>query len=252
MLATINYHDGHGSYPSGYISNFTATGQDTGPGWGWGALILPQLEQGAIHRLINFNLPVEDAANSIRLTPVSAFLCPADDIQPMWAAESRDAAGNPTGYICDVAPANYVAMYGTSDPGPDGDGMFFRNSRLSVRDIRDGVSQTIALGERSHRLGEATWTGSVTGSILFPDADEGEISRQRVEHSSGMVLGHSGDGHGPGDPRSEVNQFFSQHGPGANFAFGDGHVSFLVLSMDYKVYRGLTTRAGNEAIKSEY
>ena len=54
------------------------------------------------------------------------------------------------------------------EPGPDGDGVFFRNSAIGLRDITDGTAQTIVVGERSHRLGEATWVGSVTDALLFP------------------------------------------------------------------------------------
>ena len=42
-----------------------------------------------------------------------------------------------------------------------------------------------------------------------------------------MILGHTGEGFGPGDPMGDVNQFLSQHGQGAHFLFGDGHVRFL-------------------------
>ena len=30
-----------------------------------------------------------------------------------------------------------------------------------------------------------------------------------------MILGHTGEGHGPGDPYGDVNQFISRHGRGA-------------------------------------
>ena len=32
---------------------------DTAPGWGWGAFILPYLEQGALHGQLNFSQPVQ-------------------------------------------------------------------------------------------------------------------------------------------------------------------------------------------------
>jgi hypothetical protein len=107
-------------------------------------------------------------------------------------ASARDDKGNATSKICDVAAANYIGMFGTTEPGVDGDGLFFRNSKINFKQITDGTSHTIAVGERSHRLGEATWTGSVTRAVLFPTAADG-IGRNRVEHSSGMVLGHVGE-----------------------------------------------------------
>jgi prepilin-type processing-associated H-X9-DG protein len=67
-----------------------------------------------------------------------------------------------------------------------------------------------------------------------------------------MVLGHTGEKHGPGDPRSEANQFYSRHVGGVHFLFGDGHVSFLNSSMDYATYLALSTRAGGEAISGSF
>jgi prepilin-type processing-associated H-X9-DG protein len=139
-------------------------------------------------------------------------------------------------------------MYGLGEPGPAGEGLFFRDSRVGFRDIVDGLSQTIAVGERSHRLGEATWVGSVTGAIMYP-TDNDDIGRYRTETSSGMILGHAGERVGPGDPRSDVNQFHSQHsGGGVNFLFADGHVSFLKSTMNYRTYQALATRAGGEVV----
>ena len=42
-----------------------------------------------------------------------------------------------------------------------------------------------------------------------------------------MILGHTGEGHGPGDPYGDVNQFLSRHGRGSYFLFCDGHVRYL-------------------------
>ena len=252
-LALQNYQGSFGSFPAGYLSRFNSQGQDTGPGWGWAALLLPQLEQPALWKQIHFSRPIEDAPNApARVTPVATLLCPSDSVALIWEAETRDAAGNALSVVCNVAPANYIGVMGSTESPVDNNGVFFRNSDVSQRDVIDGTSQTLLVGERSHRLAEATWVGSVTGTALYPDFDEPEIARRHLEHSSGMVLGHAGEGAGPGDPRSEVNQFFSQHGDGVYFLFCDGHVSFLQRSMDYKSYRALATRAGRETTSGDY
>lgn len=250
-LALLSYHNAKKAFPSGYVSKYDANGDDTGPGWGWAAFILPQMEEGAVYKVIQFDLPIEHASNGVRVANISSYLCPTDDIPRVWKAKSRDSNGNPIAEICDVAAANYVAMYGTTEPGVDGDGMFFRNSKVAIKDITDGSSKTIAVGERAHQLGNATWVGSVTGAYLFPELDN-TVSRPELEHSSGMVLGHAGEGIGPGAAGGDVNQFYSLHGAGANFLFADGHVVFLSAMMDYKTYLALATRAGGETILGNY
>ncbi|MFI5456092.1 MAG: DUF1559 domain-containing protein [Isosphaerales bacterium] len=252
-LALHNYESTLHVFPPGYVSSFDTSGNDTGPGWGWAAMLLPQFEQTPLFTAINFNIAIESPANfTSRLPVINNFLCPSDSVQPFWWAVNRDAAtGAPLQNICQVAPSNYVGMYGTGEPGPDGEGVFFRNSQIGIRDIRDGTSQTIIVGERSHRLGEATWVGAVTNALMYP-TDNDNIGRYELETSSGMILGHAGEGVGPGDPRSDVNQFYSLHsGRGVNFLFADGHVIFLKSTIAYKTYQALATRAAGEVVSAD-
>lgn len=249
-LALLAYEDAQKHFPSGYVSGYNNDGDDTGPGWGWCSFILPQMEENAIYRTIHFDLPIEHPMNAARVANIQSFFCPTDDTPRVWSAKSRDASGKPLATVCQVAASNYVAMYGTTEPGVDGDGMYFRNSKLSLKDVTDGSSKTIAAGERAHQLGNATWVGSVTGTSLFPD--DGEVARPETEASAGMVLGQAGEGVGPGAPGSDVNQFYSLHAAGGNFVFVDGHVSFLPATMDEKTFKALATRAGGETISVNY
>jgi prepilin-type processing-associated H-X9-DG protein len=77
---------------------------------------------------------------------------------------------------------------------------------------------------------------------MFPDSDEGEMAVPHLKPSLAMVLSHVGLGNGPNSPLSEIDQFYSLHGDGVNFAFADGHVVFLPGSIDYNVYRAMATR----------
>jgi prepilin-type processing-associated H-X9-DG protein len=251
-VALESYEGTHHAFPPGYVSSFLADGPDTGPGWGWAAMLLPQMEQKPLFDSINFNLPIESPLNSTcRVPTIGSYLCPSDTVKPTWWAMVRDPSGIPTQRICEVAPSNYVGVYGTSDPGIDGDGLFFRDSLVGIRDITDGTAQTLAVGERSHSLGEATWVGSVTNAVLFPVDSDG-VGYPRAESGPGMVLGHAGGRLGPGDPNGEVNQFYSRHSGGVNFLFADGHVGFLKTTMRNKTFRALATRAGGEAISGDY
>ncbi len=253
-LALHNYHDRHRTLPPGCVSLYDSNGNDTGPGWGWLSFLLPDMEQSAAWRQINFHTSIEAQDNAaVRTQSFPLFHCPSDDVRQFWPARKYDiVTGRPLNVICDVGSSDYVGMYGISEPGVDGEGVFFRNSRVSFRDITDGLSHTILVGERSHRLGEATWTGSVTGALLAGDPSDG-IGQMVPEHGSGMTLGHVGERRGPGDPRSDANQFFSRHsGNGVQFLFADGHVSFLTPSIEYRSYLALATRAGQETLNTDY
>jgi prepilin-type N-terminal cleavage/methylation domain-containing protein/prepilin-type processing-associated H-X9-DG protein len=253
-LALANYEGVHQALPPGYVSKVDPSGNETGPGWGWAAMILPQMEQRVTFDAVNFSLGIEFPDNTTaRLVYLSAFFCPSDRVEPSWPAVDRDyLTGAAIREICRIAPSNYVGVSGVSEPGPDGEGLLFRNSRVAYRDITDGLSNTLALGERSHFLGPATWTGAVTGALLYDD-DGDSVGTPTVEPGPGMVLGHTGEGAGPGANRSEPNQFYSLHsGRGADFLFADGHVTFLKATMNYKVYKALSTRGGGELIPGDY
>jgi len=246
-LALVNFHDLHGRLPSGYVSSVSGSGAETGPGWGWAALSLPYLEETPLWLTLDFQQPIESPGNVARKQLVPNLLCPSNILREVtWPAEVRDDTGEPVSLICDVAFGAYVGMMGSTDAGPTGDGLFFRNSHVRFRDITDGCAQTIAVGERAYRLGEATWVGAVAGALMFPDNDEGEIAVPRLKTSSAMVLSHAGLGNGPNSPTSEINQFYSLHSGGANYVFADGHVAFLPETIDYQTYRALATRAGEE------
>jgi prepilin-type processing-associated H-X9-DG protein len=148
-------------------------------------------------------------------------------------------------------------MFGTSNPGVNADGMFFRNSSIGISDVLDGTAQTIAAGERGHGLGEATWVGSVTGAVLLL-AYDARVYYPRFVSSPDMILGKAGDL----DTRyfsADVNQFSSLHSGGVslypggvNFLFADGHVSFLKSTLDAKTFQAMATPAGGEIIPGKY
>lgn len=245
-LALHNYHGEFSRFPPGYVSNYDDNGTDTGPGWGWAALILPQLEQTNLQATINFDQAIEAPVNArARVAPIAAYLCPSDTVKGAWPAVKRDSSANPTATICDVGSSNYVAVFGVSEPGIDGEGVFFRNSNIGLKDIQDGSSSTLLIGERTHHTCEATWVGSVTGARIYPPP--GSPVRPFIQHASGMTLGHTVEGP-PNAPGTECNNFSSRHTGGAHFAFADGHVQFIGSNLSRALFQALSTRAGSESI----
>jgi prepilin-type N-terminal cleavage/methylation domain-containing protein/prepilin-type processing-associated H-X9-DG protein len=268
-IALANYAANHGVLPPGYVAIYDRVEKkELGPGWGWGSMLLPFLEEGALQDNIRFGEPIQAAVNStVRVTPLDVFLCPSDEMPRIWTAGTGITANEGGVYvsfftpICDVAGANYVGVFGIGEPGVDGEGVFFRNSAIRASDITDGLSQTFAVGERSRALNygrsRATWTGTVAGADIYSSAfgfirqEDGEGFWKR-EDASGMILGHTGEGNGPGDIWGDVNQFYSLHGRGAMFLFCDGHVRFIDGQMFYPLYKALSTRSGGESYSNAY
>ncbi|MFI5454277.1 MAG: DUF1559 domain-containing protein [Isosphaerales bacterium] len=266
-LALANYTNRHGALPPGYQSIYSPIfQQEMGPGWGWASMILPDLEQQSLHDRVVFEALLQGPSMSTaRLVNLSVFLCPSDSMPLRWTASDSETwiymgkIYSTSIPICDVAGSNYVGVFGIGEPGVNGEGVFSRGSYMPLTAITDGLSHTLCVGERSENLqqgrGMATWVGAVPGANMWscaPNPYEPDSGTCVKEDGSGMILGHTGEGHGPGDPNGDVNQFISRHGQGCHFVFCDGHVAYLRKEMNYHVYKALSTRNWGEIISDDY
>ncbi len=266
-IALANYTNRHGTLPPGYQSIYSSIfQQEMGPGWGWASMILPDLEQQSLQDLVVFESPMQDPSMSTaRLVSLKVFFCPSDYMPLQWTATDSEvwmfmgqiySSNIP---ICNIAGSNYVGVFGIGEPGVNGEGVFFRGSYMPLAAISDGLSQTLCVGERSENLqqgrGMATWTGAVPGANMWscaPNPFEPDSGTCVKEDGSGMILGHTGEGHGPGDPYGDVNQFISRHGKGCFFLYCDGSVHYLHKEMNYQVYKALSTRNYGEVFSNVF
>src|SRR5947209_6027641 len=77
-LALHSFHDRTGSFPPGYQSQVAADHSDLGPGWGWAAFLLTDLEQDNLQRRIRFDLQISDPANAaVRVMVLPILVCPS-------------------------------------------------------------------------------------------------------------------------------------------------------------------------------
>jgi len=250
-LALQNYHDAQKAFPPGYSSGVATSGSDTGPGWGWAAFILPQMEQQPLFAQINLSLPIEAPQHAaVRTTIVKSYLCPADAPPPTISVGPASGSGQLVSVTCQLAPASYTGCFGVSEPGVDGEGVFFRNSQVRIGDITDGTSQTFLAGERSYRYSLTTWVGSVTGSNQIPSPTS--PLPVEADEPANFVLSHVGEMTAGAAKPIEINNFSSNHTGGAMFVFADGHVRFLTSSTDYTTLKALATRTGGETILGDY
>jgi prepilin-type N-terminal cleavage/methylation domain-containing protein/prepilin-type processing-associated H-X9-DG protein len=229
-LALHSHHDRMGRFPHGYTAKVSPAGTDLGPGWGWAAHLLDDLEQGNLTRRIDPARPIAHTVNGFaRQQSVKAFLCPSDEVIGVF-----DVADESGAKLTEVAHANYVGMFGVGEvvDDPDrGEGVFFRNSRVRIADVTDGTSNTFAVGERASNLFKATWTGCVTGA----------------EEAPALVLGHAGE-HLPNNPHAHPEDFSSRHPQGVNFLLCDGSVRIINDTINPRAWHALATRNGGEIL----
>ncbi|CAN5626252.1 DUF1559 domain-containing protein [soil metagenome] len=255
-LALQGYHDTQKAFPPGYTSTVGPTGSEIGPGWGWAAYLLPNMEQGNLHASIDFTqaieLPIHLAA---RTQTVNVYLCPSDKPKGIITVGKRNiVTGVITSAACTVASANYIGNFGIGEPGivgVPGEGLFYRDSAIKIGQVVDGTSSTLAAGERSLKYADATWVGNVAGPSLAPNPESGLPIA--IVIGSNYILGRTGDTNNtPSMPPLRPNHFSSLHERGVNFVFVDGHVSFLTNAIDAMTYGALATRAGNETLSGSY
>ncbi len=254
-LGMHNYHSVHNTFPPGYVTAVVndPAAPEIGPGWGWGAMILSQLEQQPLYQGINFSLQITDPGSQTARTPIlSVFLCPSD------AGSGPVVASSLTGTILttDVAAGQYVASAGQLEPGefPDSNnGVFYRNSRNGIRDITDGSSTTLMVGERSRNIADATWVGAVPTWQLCTNP---RWVVQECGPASTLVVSHTGTPatgsiYVPNSKASMVDDYWSLHPGGCNFLFCDGSVRFIKESVNPSTFSYLSTRAGGEVVSSD-
>ena len=246
-LAMHTYLESSSVLPSGWISVNPATNAMTPlgglSGVGWATMLLPQLDQGPLYEQFNPNVSIIAAAHlPVARKSLGTFLCPTDPHPETWQINNAGGAA-----LATVGLSNYVGGWGTVElddcANPPGtapvtaagqcvsNGVFFHNSRVGLRDVTDGSSNTFCVGERRTDvpLGwHSTWIGSIPAGVDAPT----------------RILGVAD--HAPNHPGMHFDDFSSWHTGGAHFLMLDGQVRFVSENIDTAIYQGTATINGNE------
>ena len=295
-VALHNYHDTHSTLPAGYYSfgttngagpgwaNIDPTTWDAAPGWGWGTMILPFVDQAALYSEMVIEQPIWAASNvsSIR-SKLPVFLCAtvSGSHDSFEVTDDVGAPVLPAGSPVVLGRSHYVVSHGqeecwgdrsgsalTADVFTDiytggvttvsvngntsqvSDGPFCRNSAVRFRDVTDGLSNTIFMGEHSSKLSEKTWVGVIPGASTHPlitSPDNGSDS------AATLTMIHIGPSGGEQDtfgnpiihpinfPTYHVGQMFSEHAGGGHVCMGDGSVRFITETIDLFLFAAISS-----------
>ncbi len=256
-LAVHNRESTYKKLPAGYYdwlpggSAATAPEQQN-PDYCWATMLLPFMEMSNVYNAIGVDqrrlqaiiVGVSGVAGSAPITAYPAqfqdfvratsteypvFICPSGASEVQVMKTFSDPAAQMYNRDTGVAKSNYVACIGVTPNGGalanDPGGPFVYKDEKGFRDITDGTSNTILIGERAVQGAtndEANWLGTpksvgngahpkrVTGSAQYP---LNPVSTQAT---------------------ATVFSFSSMHRGGANFALADGSVLFISETIEFK------------------
>ena len=248
-IALQNYHAHRGKFPEGARMH-ARSGQKS---IGWHVLVLPYMEQRPLYSKI---APDKEGGARVHAATeiVPTYFCPT--------------AEQPSQQVTDAERANYVGVAGAGLTREDWpleeiacgiaatDGVLYLRSKVSVKDISDGSSHTLAVGERTIYNTTELWT---LGAVWYKTAGSPTPTSVCVAAAKHVVwpinalenrrIYYVRDSDAPLELRKVRNNeltFGSQHPGGAHFALADGSVHFLDEGLDLAVYRELATRQGEE------
>jgi len=237
VLGLHNHHDTYGQLPHGGFD-----GGSSEESWGWGAYILPFIEQTSLYdRLGVADQTLTDALNDTSGTPspreltqtkLDIFICPSDpgghlmDGGQMNGGTGRHFNGNSSvNSDFRVAKSNYIGVCGMFDVDHrKNNGLLFRGSEIRFADIVDGTSNTFLLGERNLYCAQGAWVGNRNpggGGSQGNDYTHGRITQPLNEPDN--ATHHCVEG------------FASEHPGGGLFAYADGSVHFISDTIDYNI-----------------
>lgn len=303
-LGLHNYHDVYGRFPLPALFNF---GPGVGSGLGgmetsnvWSLAILPFLDQSAVYNAYNFNVSAYDPSNQTAVqAKLSAYVCPSTPrssnvINYTLPAAATGGLITANATLTNAGACDYVALtrvkpaflniaYNTNTYTADLEGWgkggvciaipALAGSQTipdggSIRDIIDGPSNTIMIGELAGR-NTLYRTGNLTvGSTSATD----EAAYQQFASGGAWadpfngvweLSGRNYDGTGTQGPcaincsnakmtPARIFQYsaglYSFHTGGAHVLMGDGSVRFVSQNLSGITLSQLISRAGTEVV----
>lgn len=279
-LAMHNYHEAHSMFPLGSSVNFNVSsggGNFISNGM---VMLLPYFDQGNLSNLYDQTLAWENQSSTAARTVVPSFVCPsnvgANPINDTAFAALSLPVGSTFGITTyAMCRGSNVAWCSSSSQSTNVRGMFDLNRGARIRDLIDGSSNTIALGEAASGpqfiLCEGQGCNSAPATPI--EASQAWIVAQPPNTDFKPALGARASLFGStanrinktyttetlidlgnysscslGSSSDATSNFRSQHVGGCHFLYADGSVHFISENIDLGVYQGLSTMQGGEIV----
>ncbi len=213
-IAMHSHHTAHGAFPPGGIEHRWMINPETGKRYGpagrqlaWSVYLLPYLEQEALYRQLNLEKAFDAPENSeAAATVLSVYICPS--------------APGGSDLVQGRGPCHYGGIYGERITSPNNPpkGVMLYNRAISIAEITDGTSNTLAISEDSDHS-DGQW---INGLNVFDQA------------------------YGINQAPAFENDIRSKHPGGANGLFCDGSARFLAETMELEIVAWICDRASGK------
>ncbi|MCC7420715.1 MAG: DUF1559 domain-containing protein [Planctomycetaceae bacterium] len=265
-LAIHNYHESHSIFPPAACTN----GPNAGGSSGY-SLILPYLDQTTIYNKLNFSLPdmYSSASVPIATTIVPPFICPSSPASPIYNYNMSGA------WYDTLAMVEYAFIAGSDDPRGGSritplsagalsstgcfayTGRWGRGARVSMRDLTDGSSNIMGMGEFSgFTKGQKPRAGQGRGDDAIPwvlAQDYGwQYSTRTVSSTPNSRLFYNSDMN-DGNPANLLGRLndaslHSHHTGGIHILMMDGAVRFVSDNIALQTFKDLADKADGNVI----
>jgi len=266
-LAMHNYHDTNNCFPAGFYRRSYSYSTFSGPGWGWGTMILPQIEQNNRYEALQVmdQFCSDDAAILQYSQPlIEAYRCPSapgTDLNDAFKNSDSEPSHGLSNYKGVFGDLNTQYNYSGDDCSyyqgsciDGGNGMFSANSATKFRDVTDGTTNTVMIGEvpngpngtrnSSDELVDykgAVWVGVTLGGASSNVATHQTLRGVVSSGSTSNVYKING---------TNSYSFGSHHPGGAQFVLSDGSVRFFTENMDGVSVNRIANKEDGEVISN--
>lgn len=222
----------------------------------WPVYLMPYLELQNLHDRLELDRPYVDQDPEILKIGMAMMTCPSR--RSGTNISLSEANGDPVGAVGDYAgnagtseffpyddwanfdvPVDGVINSGYAKFNPIQGGRLMRGekSRYKFRDVSDGLSSTIFLGEKAVNDQYQQQPGGWGDGCIYNGNEPGTFMRLG---GYGFLLASTSHFGAPGPGAIPI--FGSSHTQVVNFVFGDGHVANLSISTDEETLRRLCSR----------
>lgn len=276
-LALHNYEAAHGVLPPGTVNDKgPIRSEPVGYHMSWIVQMLPYIEEGNTFRHIDFSVGAYAKKNAkVHAVWMEFLRCPSDagpsaGSSPNWAPSAPINLDRPEEMPEPPSLSNYAGCHHDVESPIDRDnhGVFFLNSRISSRDVTDGTSHTLYVGEKPTEASDLGWMSGTRSTLRNTGLTAAMLGQTNPFNRPGPGIpmpAPGGPAINPQDlpPGEQANTnaqkmllvvggFGSFHPGGFNSLLGDGSARFISQSIDGNTFRQLGHRSDGELRKGRW